>query len=257
MKKVFFIAMAILFTGSAVALDNVPKSGTSIQTNIGFNVSNLKNFPSYNNKVGGNLGFKMEFMLPNAYGTYINLGLDYTHKGARVTSIETYDLSGYAISDMDAYTEDEISTGEVTRKFQAHYFSIPIHIGYRYNLSEKFGVYGEIGPYLALGIAGKYRKNFEDAGFDNLSENVFGKHAAKLYLDKTYNNIRTFRRFDGGLGFRVGAEYNNQYSLNFGYDWGMADIYTQKYRKKQKVDHDITLPKLKNHNLSITFGYRF
>lgn len=242
MKKLFSIAMAILFAGSAVALDNVPKPGTSVQAIVGFNVSNLEGLPM-NAKVGVNAGMKVEFMLPNAYGTFINAGLDWTQKGARLTAM------GFG---------ENGSIGDVTSKIHAHYLELPVHVGYRYNVNSKLGVYGEVGPYFAIGVTGKYKHKYEDDEIDNESVMVFGKKAYGFFgLDGDYGKMKTLQRFDCGFGFRVGAEYNNQYSLNIGYDWGFTDIYTNDFRKASKESIGYSLPKLKNHNLSITFGYRF
>ena len=71
-----------------------------------------------------------------------------------------------------------------------------------------------------------------------------------------FDGIKGVQRFDCGFGFRVGAEYNNQYSLNFGWDWGFTDMFTDKYRTAYALT-GWSLPKMKNHNMSLTFGYRF
>ena len=69
-----------------------------------------------------------------------------------------------------------------------------------------------------------------------------------------------FQRWDAGLGFRIGAEYNHHYNLMFGCDWGFADIYRTSLRDDYRDDpanDGATLPKVHNFNFSITFGYRF
>lgn len=245
MRKFLTIALAALFAGNAMAMDNVPESGMTWVGYAGMTVSNLKNMaPSMNAKVGVTFGVKMDYMLPNAYGTYINAGLGWVQKGARVTNPE---MVGTAACD-------------VTRKFQSHYLELPIHVGYRYNFSEKFGIYGEVGPYFALGVTGKYKFKPEEDMVDDWSEMVFGKHYGLITTGiPGLDDIRAIQRFDCGFGFRVGAEFKNMYSLNFSYDWGFTDMYTDKYRKayKSAVLTTYGLPKLKNRNMAITFGYRF
>lgn len=241
MKKLFSIAMAILFAGSAVALDNVPKPGTSFQANIGFNVSNIEGLNMMSPKAGLNIGGKIEFMLPNAYGTFINVGLDWTQKGARKTVPSNFS-----------------NNVNETRKIQAHYLDLPVHVGYRFNISNKLGVYGEVGPYFGIGVTGKYKKIYDDDETPKVSEMLFRKNVYKMFNENVTNSVRTIQRFDCGFGFRVGMEYNNQYSLNIGGDWGFMDIYTNKYRVAYKAaNNGAVLPDLKNHNLYITFGYRF
>ena len=250
MKKFLTIALAALFAGNAMAMDNVPESGMTWVGFGGFTVSNLKG-ETLNPKVGVTFGLKMDYMLPNAYGTYFNVGLDWTQKGARWTG---------PIKFSDGKTED------ITEKFQSHYIELPIHVGYRYNFSQKFGIYAEVGPYFAFGVTGKYKWKPESDLRPDESEMVFGKNVQRFFPTAYPSGFKhkenAIQRFDCGFGFRVGAEFKNMYSLNVGYDWGFTDMYTDKFRtawalaKTQGLVNQ-QLPKLKNHNLAITFGYRF
>jgi len=228
MKKFLTIALATLFAGNAMALDNVPESGFSWVGFAGMTVSNLKGF-DLDPKMGVTFGAKMEYMLPSAYGTYLSAGIDWVHKGARDTRTITNILTGNPV--------------DQTFKVQAHYLEIPIHVGYRYNITDELGVYGEFGPYFAVGVTGKGKYKYEDLPDEHFM--WFGKK----YM---WGNQKGIQRFDCGIGFRVGAEYKNMYSLTFGYDWGITDIYVDDYRTANPG-----LPKLKNRNMSLTFGYRF
>lgn len=76
----------------------------------------------------------------------------------------------------------------------AHYINLPVHFGYRYNFSEKWSVFGEVGPYFACGVAGEMFTDNEDVS-----------------------------RFDCGLSFRVGAEYK-KIQFHVGYDYGLTAI---------------------------------
>jgi len=221
MKKLFtLIVAALTFASSAMALENVPEEGLSFQALFGMNVSNLTN-TDMNAKVGMNIGVKAEYMLPNCYGTFVNLGVLYTMKGARKsynTTIGTEDV-------------------EATNVLRPCYLEIPLHVGYRYNILENWGVYADFGPYFALGINGKNRIKF-----DNYAEDVthqFFKH----------NKIQ---RFDCGLGFRIGTEYANQHSLTLGMDWGLTDMYKDEFHRNNPG-----LIEMKNFNASLTYGYRF
>ena len=69
--------------------------------------------------------------------------------------------------------------------------------------------------------------------------------------------IESFQRWDAGIGFRVGVEYNQHYNLMFGCDWGLADIYRDSLRDDYYQANGYRLPKVKNFNFSITVGYRF
>ena len=71
------------------------------------------------------------------------------------------------------------------------------------------------------------------------------------------------QRWDAGIGFRIGAEYEGHYNLMFGCDWGLADMYRDSFRDAYKTytattfGTDSRLPKVHNFNFSITVGYRF
>ncbi len=235
MKKYLMMAVAAIFATNAMALDYIPESGLSWQGIVGFNVSNLKGI-DYDGKVGVNFGLKAEYMLPNAKGTYINAGIDWTQKGAK--------------ADILAADPTTLLPTKAVNKLQAHYLEIPIHVGWRYNFSEKYGVYADFGPYFAIGVTGKNRIKYDDDAIDDTHTMYFGKHFDGY-------NTRAIQRFDCGVGFRIGGEYNNQYSINFAADFGITDAYTDKYRKAVKTATGFSLDKLKNRNFTITFGYRF
>ncbi len=238
MKKLFMLALVAIFAGNAMALENVPKTGLTWIGYVGMNASGLSN-SVLNGKAGLNVGFKGEYVLPNAYGTYINAGVNWSMKGGKK---EFFDPSASAIDGTSVATK-------YTVKYAPSYLEIPIHVGFRYNINTKFGVYGELGPYFAIGVTGKGKCKYDNDLVKDESFMFFGKNF-------DFDNMKGIQRFDCGFGFRVGAEYNNQYSLNLGYDWGFTDMFTDKYRTAYAIGGG-SLPKMKNHNLSITFGYRF
>lgn len=251
MKRFLTIALAALFAGNMMALENVPKSGFTWQAFAGFNVTNMVNIEqflgvsSYDPKVGVNFGVRTDYVLPNAYGIYMSAGVDWTQKGAKKT---------FANKDKNIV--------------QAHYLEVPIHIGYRYNINKKVGVYGDVGPYFAVGVTGKNRfKPFDDKNPDTHTM-TFGKADYQVKDPETGtladHKIKAIQRFDCGLGFRVGAEYNNQYSINLGYDWGFTDAWLDDFRMFYAKDAEdakgiknARLGELKNHSFTLTFGYRF
>lgn len=246
MKKYLMAIVATLFVGSAMALENEPKNGFTWQVFAGFDVANLKGDfvpPTVGKgdpKVGALLGFKVDYMLPNAKGTYITAGVDWIQRGSKRDFIDPVKGTG-------------------TYKIQAHYIEIPIRVAYRYNINKLWGVYGELGPYLAVGIGGKLRQNFDDDSYDSKKTKYFTKKYAQTFM--LAYDMRAIQRFDCGIGFRVGGEYHNQYSLTLGYDWGFTDSYINDFRKNMKNDYGvmpgIPLKERKNHNFALTFGYRF
>ena len=247
MKKFFIAALALLMcAGNAKALDNEPEEGFTFMGLFGMNISKLQN-RGYNAKVGATMGGRVDYVLPNAHGTYITAGLDWTMKGGKVT------IDDYWMGEDDA-----------TAKYALHYFEIPVRVGFRYNPIEQLGLYAELGPYFAIGVGGKHKLSIDKDGFGiNEAEDV---HTYKAFKKADYfPNINPFdkienlpfQRWDAGIGFRIGAEYNNHYNLLFGCDWGLADIYRDKLRDQYMDTNGYPLSKVKNFNFSITFGYRF
>ncbi|MDY5077398.1 MAG: porin family protein [Bacteroidaceae bacterium] len=237
MKKIFALALAaIMCASSAKALEYIPESGFTVQGLFGMNISNFRHpdaaFDGLTDpKAGFNLGVRGEYMLPSCYGVFVNLGVNYTMKGAKM--------------DVAASLPDDYSC---TVKYRPCYIEIPLHVGYRFNVLDNLGVFADFGPYFAIGVNGKEKTEFEGDAVEDYSKKFFRN--SKMILGE-------IQRYDFGLGFRVGAEYANHHSLNFSFDWGLTDMYRDSYRREFFEKNGFELGKLKNFNAGITYGYRF
>lgn len=240
MKKILFVIVAMAMCASnAKAFENEPEQGLSWMGLFGMNISKLQN-TNYTAKAGAMMGVRGDYVLPNAHGTYLTAGLDWTMKGGKFS--------------LDYLGEPAGTIYDASAKYPLHYFEIPIRVGFRYNATSELGFYGEVGPYFAIGIGGKHRLNIDADG-----------ETARLYEEaETYKafkktgdlNKLAFQRWDAGIGFRIGAEYNQHYNFLFGCDWGLADIYRDNLRDKYYDATGTKLPKVHNFNVSLTFGYR-
>lgn len=237
MKKIFALALAaIMCASSAKALEYIPESGFTVQGLFGMNISNFRHpdaaFDGLTDpKAGFNLGVRGEYMLPSCYGVFVNLGVNYTMKGAKM--------------DVAASLPDDYSC---TVKYRPCYIEIPLHVGYRFNVLDNLGVFADFGPYFAIGVNGKEKFEFDGDAVEDYSKKFFRN--SKMDLGE-------IQRYDFGLGFRVGAEYANHHSLNFSFDWGLTDMYRDSYRREFFKENGYELGKLKNFNAGITYGYRF
>ena len=233
-----------MFAGNAKALDNEPEEGFTFMGLFGMNISKLQNH-DYNAKFGATMGARVDYVLPYAHGTYVTAGVDWTMKGGKLS--QSFNVLG---SQVDG-----------TAKYNLHYFEIPIRVGFRYNVLENLGFYGEIGPYFAVGVGGKHKLSIDiDGEAANAVEDAGTYKAFKnADFDPTNPTKLPFQRWDAGIGFRIGAEYNQHYNLMFGCDWGLADIYRESLRDQfyEATGRTASLPKVKNFNFSITVGYRF
>lgn len=237
MKKIFALALAaIMCASSAKALEYIPESGFTVQGLFGMNISNFRHpdaaFDGLTDpKAGFNLGVRGEYMLPSCYGVFVNLGVNYTMKGAKM--------------DVAASLPDDYSC---TVKYRPCYIEIPLHVGYRFNVLDNLGIFADFGPYFAIGVNGKEKFEFDGDAVEDRSTKFFRN--SKMILGE-------IQRYDFGLGFRVGAEYANHHSLNFSFDWGLTDMYRDSYRREFFKENGFELGKLKNFNAGITYGYRF
>lgn len=245
MKKFFYLIIALaLSTGNAMAFENEPAEGLSFMGLFGMNVSKLQNssflgLPSYSAKAGATLGIRADYMLPKAHGTYLTAGIDWSMKGGK--------------SSDNIYLENSPELVGST-KYVLHYIEVPVRVGFRYNVLENLGLYGEIGPYFAVGVGGRHKCNIDADGTDARDvEDAESFNAFKNYDDRT----RSFQRWDAGIGFRIGAEYEQRYNVMIGADWGLADIYRTSLRDRYFDQTGISLPKVHNFNFSLTVGYRF
>lgn len=83
---------------------------------------------------------------------------------------------------------------------------LPIHIGYRWAVARGLAIYADAGPYVSFGLSGKLKYTDPVTG-TKLSENVF----------------HVMRRFDWGLGVRLGAEIANHLRIGGAYDFGLMN----------------------------------
>lgn len=150
-------------------------------------------------------------------GFYANAGLFFSLKGGKA------DLGELAQSTIEAY-----------------YLEVPVHIGYKYTVNEDIKLFAEVGPYLDLGL------------FGNQSSKTIADWEGTKYDKETRPTFDTLRRYDFGLGFRVGAEYK-KYVIAIGYDAGIANIYPTNY---DDDDVDVT-GTVHSSNFYISAGIKF
>lgn len=132
----------------------------------------------------------------------------------------------------------------------AAYIQLPIHAGYKLNVSSSTKIVFHAGPYVALGINGKTK--IKNINFDAL-EDLIGVDLDKKDIEaiKHNSNINTFsnfmNRFDFGIGLDIGAEFG-KINAGIGYDFGLLDV------AKNIGGDDLTL---RNGNAHISVGYKF
>ena len=209
MKKVllFFVLVAMSVV-SVNAQDNL-KWGVM----AGMNVSKYT-ITGFDSRIGFHAGVKAELGLSQeASGAYMDFAALLTLKGVKI--------DGGSIASI---------------KFNPYYLEVPVHVGYKYAVNDDFALFGNVGPYIAVGLFGKVKAKVDgniadlgELGTNSASEDIFGDDGLK--------------RFDFGLGLKAGVEFSKKYQLAISYDFGLVE-----------VAKDLGM---KNRNLMISLGYMF
>ena len=108
-------------------------------------------------------------------------------------------------------------------KIRLSYLQVPLVVVYMHDLGNDRKVFGGLGPYFAYGIGGK----FEGDGFS----------------EKAFDQDFGFKRFDAGLTFTGGYNFDSQWSVGLAYDLGLTNIEQDSFDKT------------KNRCLSVYVGY--
>lgn len=112
--------------------------------------------------------------------------------------------------------KDEIlnlSNGETIEwKCRLYYLEVPVHIGYKYALSANTKLLVSAGPYIAVGLNGK---NTFDTDYPS-------DHDSVVYEGNVFSEDM-YKRFDFGLGGRIGLEANGHLQMVLGYEHSMTN----------------------------------
>ena len=169
---------------------------------------NIADVSELDSRIGFHVGVVGSYGFSNEFnGAYANAGALISLKGGQL------DYGSILKANLDTY-----------------YLEIPIHIGYKHSLSENFAIFGEFGPYIGIGLFGKSK--IESKG-ESISVDTFSEDGG-------------VKRFDMGLGFKLGVEINKLIPISVGYDFGLANI-----------NNDNDGGSIKNSNLTISIGYKF
>lgn len=207
MKKIL-VLFALLMTG---VMGIHAQEGLKWGAMAGMNSSKFST-DGFDSKVGFHVGIKAEKDSPQiAQGVYLDMAALLSLKGT------------------------QINGNDASLKFNPYYLEIPIHMGYKYAINDNFAIFGNFGPYFAVGLFGKMKATGylidEVEGLTSIhdSAKVFGSNAMK--------------RFDFGLGLKAGVEFFQKYQVSIGYDWGLLDNIEDSGNK--------------NRNLMLSVGYFF
>ncbi len=167
-------------------------------------------------KPGFHLGFTAEMPIHE----YISIepGIIFTNKGTLYKDKE----NGY----------------DIKAKLNLYYLEVPLTLKTTHDIGNGLKVYGAVGPYLSLGLSGKYKYSEKYQGETATEESTveWGNKKGEDFL----------RRLDMGATLGAGVEMNSML-LGLSFDLGLTNIATNQ-------DYGTTI---KNRVLKLSVGYRF
>lgn len=172
------------------------------EVRAGMTAGMTMNTPTYfSTFVGYNVGLRAEVATRENSSTIFGLGVMLSDKSWR------YD-----------YPEGETFMGLNEPSIKAHptYLDIPLHVGYRWEVSPKLRVFATAGPTVSIGLYGKEKISYTGAG----------SHRATM---KAADNVFDYEmeRIDASLGYRFGIELKREVQLSVSQDWGLRTIEKQ------------------------------
>lgn len=177
--KIKTLLMTALMAVCALAASAQSAGDVRFGVTAGMNLANISD-TEMKSRIGFNLGVKGEYNFSNSlYGT---ASLLFTQKGCK---------------------EDGI-------KVTPGYLQLPVNIGYRYNVSEGVSVFGETGPYFAIGICGKEKYDDEE-----------GDESYDFFGDTDEGGAN---RFDCGWSVKAGVEAKG-FQIGLGYEYGFTKVW--------------------------------
>lgn len=204
MRTKTLLLCSLLACGTIIA--NAQEKGFNVGITAGMNVAKMTNM-EMESRLGFNIGAKFEYNFN--HHLYLGWGVLWTMKGSKC----------------DIYGDDNYKT---KMKYNPYYLELPISIGGRFTMNDGISIFGETGPYLAIGVCGKIK-------YGDFSELCGMKN--KDFFNETASN-----RFDSGWGARAGIEING-FQVHIGYEYSFTKV----------VDTDF----YKSHNTNLNIGVTY
>lgn len=191
----------------------------TVGVKAGINISDFTDFSEESaNKVGFNAGITVDYAINR--NLYLSSGLEFFNRKMK-----------YDYEDNNKTTTELFNIPDGVIK--AMYLQVPLHIGYKFELSRDFNISIHGGPYVAYGVGGRVEMGdwvYFDGSNTPIHLNDFVKNVRgfKRVLYTFEDDIKGrhgkgFKRFDWGLGLGLLLEYQ-RVGLGVNYDFGLQDV---------------------------------
>lgn len=167
-------------------------------------------YSTSNRTTGYNGGFTAGMLIGNFT---ITTGLQYIQKGG------AYETANFS---------DEVGTGFFSAKEKLHYISVPLLLGYRQQLGDRFGAMVSMGPSLNMGLKGKIDETTEYYGLDEVSKEFHTVNFGSGVNDD-YAGMQVGFQFSPGVYFDLTDR--SKITLNVTWDSGLQDAFNSRYKQ--------------------------
>ena len=141
-------------------------------------------------------------------GFYVGTDADYTLGHGLSATFGIY--YGYLYSE-ESSSVLGVASGKSDTK--SHYAAIPVYLKYAYAFSDAIKAFSYAGPQFEAGLSSKTTGTFSALGLGTSST-----------LDN-YGDDGILNRFNVSLGFGLGADISDMVRVNFGYNYGLLNLY--------------------------------
>lgn len=148
--------------------------------------------------------------------------------------------------------EDDKGVGFFTARERLHFASVPLLLGYRKRLGDRFGVSVALGPSFNFGLGGKLDEEIEYFGEDLPAETTnyivhFGNG-----VNDDYRPMQVGFQFSPGLFFEV----NDRTRLTFNVTWdsGLGDSFNPRYKAANSFFDDYR-GTMRNRTTMLSIGF--
>lgn len=167
----------------------------------------------------------------NEYGFGFHLGGIYEVSLSNVLKLET----GLILSNRNFKRNTNIANMHFVTTYTPYYLQIPANLKFQFKLG-KANMFLLAGPYMAIGIAGSRRFQFDNSGepFDMSEPIEWGEDGGEL------------NKIDFGLNTGLGFIFN-AYQLSFYYELGLSTLFYSLYTEYE----------LSNKLFGVSLAYHF
>lgn len=234
MKKLLLCTvLAVCATCAASAQKKIAfgvRAGLNINS-LSYSGDKNSEMPDPKSRAGFHVGAVMDWNVAGNF--YIQPGLYFTTRGAK--SEDSMNEDGYRY--------------EYSDKLNMNYLQLPVVASYRFPVSKAVKIDINVGPYVAVGLGGKYKIE-ETEFFEGETERY--SYECKIFDKSTEEEGRgDFKRFDAGLRFGAGVNIQKFY-VGLSYDLGLTNL-----ARTDGDSHWAKGTKYKNGSFQVSVGYNF